>query len=943
MNPNKFLIGPSSQGLRKDLKPFATPDDSFVTLQNAYNYLSKIVRRDGVDILGRLALFVTGNGVTGATSSSYTLNLFTQFSITDMGRNVDPNSVTININSGDYILNDLSTNPGYFTNTGTGLDFNDGVIDYTTSVISLTFTAPITFSTVSITFSYSINQPVMGIGSYLIGGINTQKTIVFDQIYSYIFNSTTNMFNLLPQQDPPVKWSGTNYQQFFTMNYAGSFWATNSKPGFNGVAITGFSMSSDNVTDVTTSTANNFNLADNLYLFGTNQNNLVFGTVTAIGNPFEFTATDTSVVFTDGSTSGFAMDSEVSITDQDGIRYYDGATWVNYNPPLNETTVLTGALMIFPYRGYLIFLNTSESSNISSPINYAQRMRWTQIGTPYYSEPVPPNQTFDPFAARDDIIGRGGAEDAATSDQIIGAAFIRDILVVFFENSTWRIRFTNNSVSPFVWERVNVELGSNSTFSVIPFDKGLMAFGPRGIIISDGNDTVRIDQSIPIDFTKISNTGNGPYRVSGIRSFDKRLNYWAFPQPNGRTPFPNQLLVYNYELKTWSYFDDSYTCFGTYLPTSDITWAEMSDDWSTYTWLKPGYNTNQSFDQTIIAGNQEGFVMQLEKGVVNQSSLNISAITSGTNAKFTIVNHNLLEGNWVKLSGIPNPGFSGDPTYGMFQDDSDIGGTSISLNGRNFYVISVLDSDTIILGEFLPNNAGNVVIGNTSFSFKIEIPYIPIYPGSVIIYVNIQIFQDTRLNGILYTNGIPSGTINYINGQVSLILDTPAASAYSVIFRVVSYQPIGSISTIGSYEGGGYLSIISGIKIQSKYFNFFKIDQKTRVSKIDFYLLQTANGEISCNIYGDSNVTRPLNLPIVNIPPNSNDNHRSNVILSSPNMYQIRNGNETIYRLFCDAIASTLQIELTYSNQQMAVDAINSEPFELNAFILDARAAGRII
>ena len=44
----------------------------------------------------------------------------------------------------------------------------------------------------------------------------------------------------------------------------------------------------------------------------------------------------------------------------------------------------------------------------------------TQIGTPYYSYPVPnsPNlQTLDFLAARDDIFGRGGANDAPTSEE----------------------------------------------------------------------------------------------------------------------------------------------------------------------------------------------------------------------------------------------------------------------------------------------------------------------------------------------------------------------------------------------------------------------------------------------------------------------------------------------------------------------------------------------
>ena len=84
---------------------------------------------------------------------------------------------------------------------------------------------------------------------------------------------------------------------------------------------------------------------------------------------------------------------------------------------------------------------------------------------------------MNPDTARSDLFGRGGFTNAPTQEVIIGAAFVRDILIVFFERSCWRLRFVNNAQNPFVWERINVELGSSSTFSTIPFDKGAMAIG----------------------------------------------------------------------------------------------------------------------------------------------------------------------------------------------------------------------------------------------------------------------------------------------------------------------------------------------------------------------------------------------------------------------------------------------------------------------------------
>ena len=949
MNENRYLIGPSSQGIRGDIKPFAIPEDSYKTLENCYNYLSRITRRDCYSLLGRLSIIVSDAGPTTVASLVFGLNLFSFFSIVGTGLTILPGSLSITIVAGStYTFAEDPNNPGYIIQTSAFPGYVDGVINYNTSDVTLNFSPAITVASSTITFSYCLNLPVMGIGTRLFPGINNQQTICFDTQESYLYSSVDKRFDLLPST-MPVTWSGLDYQQFFTTNYAGAFWATNSVPGFHGLLVAEFSNATATTVQVRTSLVNNYQVGDNVY-FLSGPNALLYGTVTLIIDANNFVFTNTLVnpaqrAPVPSVETAYVMNDMRALPGQDGIRYYTGSTWVNYNPPLNTTTALTGALLIFPYRGYLMFLNTSESSNGTSEINYPQRMRWTQLGTPYYSPPAPANQTVDPKAVRDDIFGRGNFSDAPTGEQIVGAAFIRDILVVYFENSTWRIRFTSISSPAFVWERVNVEFGTNSTFSVIPFDKGLMSIGGRGFIISDGNDTVRVDEAIPIDYTKVSNLSNGPYRISGIRSFDKRLCYWSYPQANSRLnndsspvyKFPNRVFVYNYALQTWSYYNDSFTCFGTFIPTGNITWGDMTDLWSSYDKLLPSYST----DLNILAGNQEGFVLIMEQGTQNSTALYISGISTGPDAIFTVNNHNLVEGNWIKLSGIPEPGYIEVPSYGILQQDT---ATEISLNGRNFRVSEVIDSNNLKLEEFSPNEAEQIGDPN-KFTYKIDVPYIPIYPTSVFIYVGTSAlsFRDINGDGVLYSNGLAAGTIDYITGVFTLNFSPPATPGTPVIFRVVSYQEFKEIGTVGTYEGGGYMTVIPGMKIQSKYFNFFKQDQRARISKIDFYTLQTDYGEVTCNIYGDSNSSTPLNLPIQSVPPSVFDNARSNIVVTKPNNFQVTPGTESIYRLFCNALASTLQIELEYSDQQMAVDAINTQQFELNAMIISIRPAGRVV
>ena len=825
MTAQQFMIGSIKEGLRKDVKAFATPEDSFQELINLYPFRGRITRRQGYTLLGRLS----------------------------------PDGVTF---------------PG---------------------------------------------NPVMGLPTRLFG-LNLRQTIGFDTTSSYLWNGTN--FITLPSV-MPVTWSGTNYQFFWTVNYAGAFWTTNSKPGLNGFNIS--AITPGTTTTVTTTIANNFMVGDTITFInagGMTQINGLTGIVLTAGNPF--TVNINSTTFTAYTAGGMALDASQTITGQDGIRYYAGTavgnTWVNYNPPIDPNNALAGALMIFPYRGYLVFLNTTEG-NDAGVFNYGNRARWTQIGTPFYSAPVPNSpspQGIDPLAVRDDIFGRGGANDAPTNEVIVSAGFIRDILVVKFEKSTWRLRFVSNSQNPFVWERVNVELGSQCTFSAIPFDKGLMSIGNRGIIVSDGNDTKRFDEKIPDDIFEIRIANNGQQRVYGIRTFRTKLCYWTYPSdsnPNGI--YPDYVLIFNYDTANWAYFDDCFTCFGYFYPSGvGLTWNDLTDPWNTYINEQWDDATIQGGYETVIAGNQQGFVFQLEQNSgINAPSLFISAFSGST---VTSPNNNLPDGTWIKITGVT----------GITYAD----GTS--LNGRNFKIANPgLDPNNFTITEYNPIGAGNAL--GTTFSYAIA--YVPILPGSVQINVGTLEFTDDELDGTLLVNGVPSGTINYTTGMLNLSFN-PSISSTAVNIRVVSLsdnQTLVPVSTTGSYLGGGLITKISNFDLVSKIFNFFPEDKRTRLSKIDFYIDRTDSGQFTCNIFPDSSdVIANAPLPV---------NPQSNVVLSSANPYQFGQGEEAIFRLYADVIAQTYQFELTMTDQQLAVDDINSQGFVLNAMMITAKRGGRLV
>jgi hypothetical protein len=360
----------------------------------------------------------------------------------------------------------------------------------------------------------------------------------------------------------------------------------------------------------------------------------------------------------------------------DPIRYYNGTTWTTFNPQIDNAGTpnrLQQARMLVAYRGRVVALNTYEGTSLGSSTQNPQRARWSQLGDP----------TDLTNGWRSDIAGRGSFIDCPTSEHCVSCEFIRDTLIVYFERSTWKLRYTGNELTPFVWERINKELGAESTFSKISFDEGILAVGDKAITSCNGNGVERIDDSIPDEVFKIHNGSDGVKRVHGIRNFYERLVYWTFPAANQNATFPNRLLVFNYETGAWAIFTDSFTTLGTHQQPDDATWADftdpLNDTWlaTDRSWVSPQYQSNFP---NIIAGNQQGFVNLLNQATANQPSLQITSITAGTPVEIKVPNHNLQSGEYVYVSNI-------------------IGGYS-GLN-NSIYQVSVVDSDTLQLYEFV--------------------------------------------------------------------------------------------------------------------------------------------------------------------------------------------------------------------------------------------------
>jgi hypothetical protein len=339
----------------------------------------------------------------------------------------------------------------------------------------------------------------------------------------------------------------------------------------------------------------------------------------------------------------------------DPIRYTNGTAWINFAPQINAAgDLLNQCLALLPFRGRLLAFNTYEGPTLAGSTQFRQRIRWAAIGTPFTtaSAIVTP---VNADAWRDDIRGQGGFLDIPTSENIVTVGFVRDNLVIYCERSTWQLRYTGRSIAPFQIEKVNSELGSESTFSAVQFDTSLVGIGDKGVVECDSFKSERIDIKIPDLVFQFKNDNEGTRRVHGIRDFQERLVHWTYvfnPTSNADTIYPNRRLIYNYENESWAIFTDSLTCFGNFQNPSDLTWEEGDMTWeeANFPWL----NIPSQFP-SLVAGNQQGFVLYLSNNLypstTNEQTLFISDITGNvtTPTVITSEDHNLVDGQVIQI------------------------------------------------------------------------------------------------------------------------------------------------------------------------------------------------------------------------------------------------------------------------------------------------------
>jgi hypothetical protein len=699
-------VGNISKGDTTNPLAFNIDNDAFPVLQNAYQWRGRIKRKRGTSFLGRLNRYIGATDGTGAatiTIAPTPIIAGTSEFIVGSNLFVDPGTAgpTVTLMSSGPGTATLDRTTGVLTITGSNI--NTAVYYYTglpvmgiedLTLVNTQFPGTLAFDT---HYAYNISTAY----PYPIYDVTFYK------------NPPANASTLpgyVPKVNPtPFYWNGQDSQQFWTTNYEYALWATN---GVNS-AVSGIGMQYKSVISVTVvSEGPPAIVTINITAHGLVQGDFIFinesvPNTTGINlqtgyviSPNPQSANSVEVEFpeatiTASSTGGIAQYlTNTAIPGLDPIRWYDGDPtggnpplpqtsgsfgWVNFSPPLSNLPFsifelvsaqyyLVGAKIIFPFKDRLLFIGPviQTSGGVGTQVYLQDTIIYSQNGTPYYNAsftgsvlsaatkfyPIlaANDNTATPNAYFEDVVGLGGNIPAATSQPIITAARNEDVLILGFANKQARLVYTGDDIIPFNIFIINSELGSESTFSAVTLDRGVITIGSNGIIITSQISAQRVDLQIPDQVFEFVLLSQGVQRICSQRDFINEWIYFTYCSNQIDYVYPNQTLQYNYRDETWAVFNETYTTYGTFRPISGLTWSTVGNTYPTWgDWNTPWSSGDSTLAQPkVLAGNQQGFIVFRDEGTGESQSLLINNIVGGV---VTSTNHCLNNGDYIIISG----------------------------------------------------------------------------------------------------------------------------------------------------------------------------------------------------------------------------------------------------------------------------------------------------
>lgn len=338
----------------------------------------------------------------------------------------------------------------------------------------------------------------------------------------------------------------------------------------------------------------------NLYLYdaGSNSYNLV-------GNPPTFAGNITNFFnWTNWQPSDGADALLWMVNDKDPVTTFDGTDAdqpvIAIDSSMSPVTITT-ALGVAVYKQRLLLIRpTLSSGGIQN-----QSIYWSAVQNPTSWEV--------------DVAGKGGFLAAPTADVIVAVEFLRDVLVVFFSNSTWLFRFTGNASAPFQWDKVNNTKSNTAPYGTQAYDERATSLGNTGFVACDGVNVQRYD--IPIIDYYETNISELYYAQAFSQRYENLNQTWLlyvstetpFDLVDNVAPGSDSALIYNFLENTFSTYTFSMplTCLGTFYSQEGTTWADLDQPWEDTDAAWNSYTTQQAAP-ILLAGGVDGRVWYMD-------------------------------------------------------------------------------------------------------------------------------------------------------------------------------------------------------------------------------------------------------------------------------------------------------------------------------------------
>jgi hypothetical protein len=910
---NQVLIGGyPSGGLTTDKKPLMLADEAFSNLQNAYVFRGRVKKRDGSVSMGRLSRLTSAFSLGTSGASPWSFNIYTVTSITpEPNAEIAEGSVIVTI--GTTVITDLGN--GTLSQTGTITNATQANPCQITSAAHNLVTGNMVLIENVIGMTelngniYTIT--VVDANNFSLNGVDSTGFTAYVSGGDWYSQNNYGTINYLTGA-VVITYSVTPAAAFLTFDY------------YPALPVMGICKE-----DVATIGIDQTIFFDTKYVYqfvaGVFQQ---LGTATWTGSNTDFfwscnfQGADSSIRLFFATNNNITLGSP---TPYDPIRYYPGpmSTWVDLTPLLTATITLYQALIVIPYYGRLLALNTWEGPTTdplvpTGAVNFFARCRFSQIGNP----------TDQTLGWRTDVFGRGGFVDAPTNEAIVSAGFYKNTLIVFFEYSTWQLRYIGEYGLPFIFERISSDFGSTCTYSPIIFDQGVMTVGDRGVIQGSVNGAPRLDEQIPETVFSFEIQNNAPNFVHGVRDFEKEIVYWNYIDSSNQgiyQNFPNTVLVYNYRNNTWAQFRDSITCFGIAQFQLGITWDSLTTFWeSSVTWDNVD---DQEYVEYVTAGNQQGYITLYENPEASTPvpavtlyppTLSITAVNFSASPNIlTVPNHNLANGEIIYITGTLWTG------------------TDPGINNQ-IYNVTPLSNNTLSLGVWSQSSQSYGSLSLTSSAIYIGGGEIALFPKMNIIGKDFNPYQSIG----------KQFKLSYIDFQMDSNLSIPSIPAVTIQLFVNSYLGLqanlitGNQELINSSQQCGFIT-----KISTSNPCIVTSPDHSLTTGINIYLAnvqgmtQLINGNYIITVI-DAN-----NFYLNGVDSSGfSDYTKGGIWNTSPVEGQtyISGSQYAWYRFYSTQFGQYLRVALTYDDNLMNQLATHQTPMELNAMNLWFREGGRI-